>query len=183
MVSPNDDEIIELEWQLQFACAAYVSGDVWGGNKIIKRHPIPFHFLKYHHPAMEYRGDDDGNKYRKRGSTSGIPDWLLWGPNKWHAFIELKVAGRKLNPNQQEWHRWARDYGFPHAVCYTLHEFRDTIISWGWDCKNMACIEPNYQTKEQKFRASHNFYAPSNREHILTASENLPMDMPEHDPL
>ena len=158
--TPDPDEIVEYEWQLQLAAATYVSGKVWGGNKVIKRHPIPFHFLKFHHPAMEYRGDGEGNKYRKRGTTDGIPDWLLWGPKRWHGFIELKVAERKLQPNQQEWHRWAVDYGFPHAVCYTVHEFRDTLIKWGWECHNMACIEPVYRTKAQLHRLAYKAFAP-----------------------
>lgn len=156
----DDDEIVEKEWQLQEAAATYLSGEFWAGSVIKKRYQKPFHFLKYHHPALEYRGDADGNKYKKRGSTAGIPDWLLWERNRWHGMIELKVAGRGLNYNQKEVHRWATEYGFPHAVCYTVCEMRDKIIEWGFKCHNMACIEPNYYTKEQKFKLAHDWYKP-----------------------
>lgn len=157
-----DDEIIELEWRLQTATADYLTGKEWRGNKVHARHTIPFRFLKYHHPALEYRGEGSGEaaKYKRRGSTPGIWDWLLWGPNRWHAQIELKVAGRGLNDNQKETDRWLTEYGFPHAIARSVTEFRDIIIEWGWECHNMACKEPIYHTKEQMRKLAINAFAP-----------------------
>lgn len=140
----NEDEVAELEWKLQQATADYLRGSTGI--------PIPFHFLKFHHPALEYRGAAEGAKYARRGTTPGMPDWLLWGPNRWHGMIELKVEGRGLNANQKEVHRWAMEYGFPHAIARSVREFRDIIIGWGWECHNMAVREPDYATKEQKYQ-------------------------------
>lgn len=154
------DEEKELEWRLQVATADYLRGRIYKNMKQYTRVPIPFHHLKFHHPALEFRGGESGDKYRRRGSEAGIPDWLLWAPKRWHGMIELKVAGRGLNDNQKEVHRWATEYGFPFAICRTVREFRDTIIKWGWVCHNMNCIEPDYRTKEQKQKASFDMYKP-----------------------
>lgn len=161
--NPFSDEIIELEWRLQEATASYLSGEEWRGNKIYQRHTIPFHFLKFHHPALEYRGAGEGIKYRKRGSTSGLTDWLLWGPNKWHGFIELKVVDRKLTENQKEVRRWALEYGFPYVICRAVHEVRDALIGWGWKCHNLACREPDHRTAENKKAQAFDLYMPRNK--------------------
>lgn len=153
-----DEEAHEMEWQLQMATADYLTGDIYKGYKKIGTVQKPFHYLKFHHPALENR--EEGGKYKRRGSTPGIPDWLLWGPNKWHGMIELKVAGRGLSPNQKETDRWCTEYGFPFTICRTVEQFRDQIIAWGFPCLNMACREPVYGSPSHKKHLSFMSQAP-----------------------
>lgn len=158
--NPFKNEDREHEWRLQEATATYLTGKLYGGPKVIKTYPIPFHYLKFHHPALEYRGAESGNKYKKRGSTSGIFDWLFWGPDRFHAMAELKVAKRGLNIPQKETWRWLGEYGFPKTICYSVKELRDFIISCGFECHNMACIEPDYRSPEKKKFDAFEFYKP-----------------------
>lgn len=179
----NDDEITELEWRLQVATADYLQGRIYHGPIKFHATPIPFHHLKFHHPALEYRGEAEGAKYKRRGSTPGIPDWLFWGPNKLHATAELKVAGRGLNANQKDCHRWLIEYGFPYAICRSVAQLRDFIISLGFQCHNMACREPDHRTKEQKFADVHAMYKRYTPKDNLADAQSHETDMPPHDPL
>lgn len=154
-----ENDFNPLEYKLQEATAAYLSGRHYRGNKFTL-HAIPFHHLKFHHPANEGRSEGEGFKFKKRGVTPGITDWLLWGPNKWHGMIELKVTGRGLSSSQKNVRGWATEYGFPHAICHSVAEFRDAIIEWGWQCHNMACIEPDYSTEKDRFRAAVDYFKP-----------------------
>lgn len=151
------------EYKLQTATADYVHGRIYKGIKLMAHVQRPFPLLKFHHSANEGRSETEGAKFKRRGVMAGITDWLIWGPNRWHGMIELKAPGKELNRlhgNQATVSQWAQEYGFPHAVCRSVAEMRDTLIGWGHKCQNMACIEPDYLTKYEKFQSVHEMYRP-----------------------
>lgn len=52
-------------------------------------------------------------------ACKGTPDLLLEWPYGW---IEMKCPGESLNPDQEEWHAWARENGVPHTIAYSPEE-------------------------------------------------------------
>lgn len=148
------------EFKLQWACADYLLG-VRGHGKNMVKAARPFPWLQFNHPAAEGRDAGEGYKFKRLGVMAGMTDWQIWGPNAWHGLIELKVKGGVLSTPQQRVRSWAVEYGFPHVVCHSVHMVRDALIGWGHTCENMACIEPDYLSKDDKFELSDDFYKPT----------------------
>ncbi len=147
------------EFKLQWACADYLLG-VKGHGKNMQNVTKPFPWLKFNHPAAEFRGAGEGYKFKRLGVMAGMTDWQIWGPERWHGLIELKIKGGHLSPAQQRVRSWAIEYNFPHAVCYSVRMVRDALIGWGHECVNMHCIEPDFMTTQEKHKLSHDFFAP-----------------------
>ena len=59
-----------------------------------------------------------------------------------YATIELKVGSNKQSDYQRDFSSKMDECGHRSAVCYTVKEVRDTLVSWGLTCKNTVCIEP-----------------------------------------
>lgn len=49
-------------------------------------------------------------------AQKGTPDLLVPQPYLW---VEMKLPGRKLKPEQLAWREWAKTNGVPHVVCDT----------------------------------------------------------------
>jgi len=63
-------------------------------------------------------------KMKAEGMTKGIPDMFIPLPNKHHAglFLELKIKGGKLSPEQKEWLRILSENGYKAICCYGAEE-------------------------------------------------------------
>lgn len=69
---------------------------------------------------------------RARGVIRGIPDWLfILPPDGQTAWIELKVEGGRLSPEQVWWRDCALNAGARYAVCRSLDDVCETLDDWG----------------------------------------------------
>lgn len=71
-------------------------------------------------------------KLKKEGVVAGVPDLFLMLPKGgWHGmWIEMKVAGGKLQPNQVEFMGRATLLGYMSVVCYSFEEAKDLITEY-----------------------------------------------------
>lgn len=114
-------------------------------------------FLLWTHPANQGRSPQEGAKLKRMGVRAGTPDFLFWY-NGWFGAIELKTTSG-LSEKQKEFMRRFLLAGGKYAVCKTVKEVADTLISWG--------VNPNpYQIKEplppiqERYRAAMEFFKP-----------------------
>lgn len=83
-----------------------------------------------HFPAGGFRFQKTAGKLKWMGVQSGWPDMLIVGDGRIF-FIELKVGGGKLSPDQLEFQDWCTEYGFPHAVCWEIEAVEAVLRRWG----------------------------------------------------
>lgn len=76
-------------------------------------------------------------KLKKEGVVAGVPDLFLMIPKAgWHGmWIEMKVKGGKLQPNQIEFMGRATLFGYMSVVCYGFEEAKDLITEYLQDDK------------------------------------------------
>lgn len=63
-----------------------------------------------------------------RHLSKGTPDLLIVAPC--YGWIEVKLPGAELNPNQRRWHRRAHRAGVPVIVAESRAAAREQAISW-----------------------------------------------------
>lgn len=68
-------------------------------------------------------------KLKKEGVLAGVPDLFLMIPkNGWHGmWIEMKIKGGKLSPNQSEFMGRATLLGYMSVVCFGFEEAKELI--------------------------------------------------------
>lgn len=159
------------ETRLQIAVCDYLRGIRRVKNK---EYPskTPFPQLLFTHPANQGRSPQEGAKLKKMGVRAGVPDLLFWwipdfldGNNKIHygllpiqsAAIELKSKTGSSSTSQKKFRESFERMGGAYAICKSVKEVRDTIISWGIKCENTFCEEPP-STWEEKIKAVHEMY-------------------------
>jgi hypothetical protein len=70
-----------------------------------------------------YRGAD----LKRRGLKRGMPDHIIFGPDRKLLWIELKVSGGRVKPEQHGMHAKLRAFGHQVAVCFTLPEVKSVV--------------------------------------------------------
>jgi len=128
------------ETRLCIATNNYLRGIVKGGRNPI-RAQVPFPGLVCTHVANERENAAETVRAHLMGVMPGVYDWLFWWPGRNHGIIELKVKS-SLSSNQKNFLAHWQECGFTHhGVAYKVSEVRDTLKSWGLQCRNEACIE------------------------------------------
>lgn len=145
------------ETKLTIAVADYLRGDIHKGKSIIKV-AAPFPDLLWTFVANEGRDAASGAKFQRFGVRRGVADFMLWWPNGKGA-IELKFESGKQSAYQKDFQYRFEQVGGYYAVCRSVKEVRDTLISWGLECKNMNCIEPQ-MSFEKRIAIVHNMNRP-----------------------
>lgn len=71
-------------------------------------------------------------KFKRSGVISGVPDLFLMIPkNGFHGlFIEMKIQGGKLQPNQKEFLKLANALEYKAVVCYGFEEAKKVISDY-----------------------------------------------------
>jgi hypothetical protein len=71
-------------------------------------------------------------KLKSEGVTAGVPDLFLMIPkNGFHGlFIEMKIQGGKLQPNQKEFLKLANALEYKAVVCYGFEEAKKVISDY-----------------------------------------------------
>lgn len=144
------------EYALQTHVIRYLSGKIRRGRNVIQA-TVPFPDLIFFH-CYQGRTEEDGFFLKELGVKPGVADILLVGHNLF-AGIELKVGKNKQSDYQRNFQYKLETYGHKYAVCRTVAEVRDLLISWGLECKNMHCIEPP-RSEEEKRKAVWEMYKP-----------------------
>jgi len=70
-----------------------------------------------------------GARLKKKGVKSGVPDVLIFEPNKEHIglAIELKIKPNKPTDNQKEWLKNLDIKGWKTIICYTFDEVKTEV--------------------------------------------------------
>lgn len=133
------------ETALTIAVSDYLHGNIHHGRNIIKI-GVPFPDLLFTFVANEGRSEADGAKFKRMGVMRGISDFVFWWKTADGTFgaggIELKTEIGKQSPYQRNFEGRMKTLGGKYSVCRTVAQVRDTLISWGLECKNPNCIEP-----------------------------------------
>lgn len=69
-------------------------------------------------------------KARAMGLVKGSADFVFVGANG-GAWIELKTPTGSLTPEQRDFREWCRALAVNHAVCKSVDDVVDNLISWG----------------------------------------------------
>jgi hypothetical protein len=71
-------------------------------------------------------------KLKSEGVLAGVPDLFLMIPkNGFHGlFIEMKIKGGKLQPNQKEFMKLANALAYKSVVCYGFEEAKNVISDY-----------------------------------------------------
>lgn len=71
-------------------------------------------------------------KYRKPASKvfKGFPDFVIFLPAPTTIFIELKMLGEKLKPEQKEYKERLELLNYHYYIIYTYNDFVDLIRSY-----------------------------------------------------
>jgi len=145
------------ETKLTIAVADYLRGEIRKGRQVI-RVGVPFVGLLWGMVANEGRSAQEGAKFQRMGVRAGMPDIILWHKNLAGA-IELKSETGKQSSYQRDFEIKFTALGGKYAICRSVQQVRDTLISWGLDCKNTHCIEP-IESLEKRMQAARDFYKP-----------------------
>ena len=86
-------------------------------------------------PMQGGRGKDNiirGQLRKREGAAKGFPDIMLLYPCGQYCglFIELKVRGGSLSPEQRWWLNALNDVGYSTAVCVGFEEAKDVIETY-----------------------------------------------------
>lgn len=166
------------EASLTIAVADYLRGEIHKGRNIIKI-GVPFPNLLWTFVANEGRSEADGAKFKRFGVRRGVGDFVFWWkietsiwnrivnflhlPNWFKAChagsIELKTEFGTQSPYQHDFEGHMKELGGQYSVCRTVAQVRDTLISWGLECKNKNCIEPK-ASLEIRHKAALDWQAP-----------------------
>lgn len=139
------------ETRLHVATVHYLNGTVRSGRSNIKVQS-PFPGLLFLHPVNEFKDKDEAYWGMAKGILPGAADLLFWWGDTLNSgaylvdlmktgAIELKTGGT-LSPSQIKFRDKFTQMGGMYAICRTVAQVRDTLISWGLECKNMQAIEP-----------------------------------------
>ena len=85
--------------------------------------------LLHHIPNEGRRSIQYAMSLKRQGMKPGVPDICLpVARGKYHGlYIELKVKGGRLSPEQREWQRDLLEEGYCAAVCYGFEQAKQTI--------------------------------------------------------
>lgn len=120
---------------------------------------VPFPELLWLHPVNEFKDKDEAYWGTIKGIRPGAADLIFWwdmgkdtpfGVCSASGAIELKVENFDLTERQKNFRDKFKKCGGRHAVCRSVKGLRDTLISWGLECKNMVAIEPAPSFKEKQ---------------------------------
>lgn len=87
--------------------------------------------IYFHVPNGEYRSPRTGARLKAMGVLPGVADITVVLPGGSVAFLELKVKGGSLNPNQRAFRTLCESNGTPYAVARTPEEVTATLRGWG----------------------------------------------------
>ena len=73
-----------------------------------------------------------GLRLKKKGVKSGVPDILIFEPNKEYSglAVELKVAPNKPTDNQKKWLKDLSNKNWRTEICYNFSEFENVVNSY-----------------------------------------------------
>ena len=133
------------ETRLHMAAVSYLRGEIRNGRNVI-RVQSPFPDALFLHPVNEFKDEKEGFWGKAKGILPGADDLLFWWLGGTGA-IELKTKSY-LAPNQKDFKANFEACGGKWALCKKVSEVRDTLISWGLECRNSNCIEPKLSHNE-----------------------------------
>lgn len=115
--------------------------------------------LEYLHIPNRPGDATDGHFKKLMGAKAGAAD-LLIGWKGGNGFIELKAPDGEFRSNQNKFlSRWAF-LGWHTAVCKSVRETHNTLVSWGLTPAHNTCIEPDYSSKQDKKQAAMDYFKP-----------------------
>lgn len=95
------------------------------------QYALPSYAL-FHIPNGGGRGSIEAANLKRSGVRPGVEDYLLTvARGKWHGlFIELKVQGGRISPEQEEMAGFHFAQGYQSFVCWSYQEAIDQLIEY-----------------------------------------------------
>lgn len=107
--------------------------------------------LKIFHIANESRDSTQGHFNKMLGQLRGVSDLMAGWPYN-TGVCEIKLAGGKLTADQNRFLSWAHIIGWHTGVARSVKQFHEVAIKWGLKAAHHNIQEPDFRSKEQKFR-------------------------------
>ena len=85
--------------------------------------------LLFHIPNGGLRGKAEAARFKQMGVKSGVPDLFLpISKSGAHGlFIEMKVPGGRVSPEQKKWINELKKQGYAAVVCFGWDEAREVL--------------------------------------------------------
>jgi len=117
---------------------------------------------EYFHCPNRPGSATDGYFKARMGAKAGTSDLIIsWNNRFFHcALIELKAPDGRLSTAQNKFLSRYNRLGWHTAVCKSVKEVNDVLANWGLYSGTKEVIEPDYRTKEEKFQAAIDYFAP-----------------------
>lgn len=140
-----------LEYKLHIAILAHINSAFIGPHN-----PN----LKCFHVPNQSRDGTEAFFNKQLGVLPGVSDMLFgWNGNHTGA-LEIKAEYNELSSAQNKFMSWAKIIGWHTGTAKTVKQAHEVLIKWGLKPAHNTIVEPDYRTKEEKFRDAHNFFAP-----------------------
>jgi hypothetical protein len=105
--------------------------------KLLRKHCLPG--WKWRHINAKAMDAREGAIMKRMGVNPGWPDFVLFGPEAFPHFLELKRPGEELTDEQEEFQYWAcRALHASYAVARTIDQVLATFEAW--ECLRIKSI-------------------------------------------
>lgn len=138
--------VSQKEFRLQLAVIEHLDGCFKGQ-------------LEYFHVPNRPGNATDGHFKKVMGAKAGVAD-LVIGWRNGNAMVELKAPDGIFRSDQNKFMSCWAFLGWKTAVCKSVREVHDALVSWGLKPAYNTCIEPDYSSKQEKKQDGHAFFAP-----------------------
>lgn len=158
-----------LEYKLHIAILAHINSAFIGTHN-----PN----LKIWHTPNQTRDATEAYFNKEMGVLPGVLDFFLAWPidpsvlqkmtkfpdfkPKWicACVLEVKPPGESLSSPQNKFTSWAHKIGFHTGMARTVKQSHYILLGCGLNASHHTIIEPDYRTKEEKFKDAFDFYKP-----------------------
>lgn len=72
------------------------------------------------------------NALKADGLYPGFPDLLVYGPDKRIGHIEVKTPKGAIQDTQKRCKTWLESLGHHYAICRSVEDAEQALVSWGW---------------------------------------------------
>ena len=153
-----EQERVPEEFRIQCAAINHLTGRVKAGKDWVRGTPA-FRGLFVTH-CYQGRDAKEGFFLKMLGVVPGVADLLLiWKGG--FGFIEMKTKTGHLSPAQLKFKGFCISAGVRYAVCRTVKEVHDTVISWGLVPAHNAIREADLRSDTQKKLDAFNEFKPA----------------------
>ncbi len=139
---------------------------------VVKHLQSAFPSLLFTHVPNRSKDAQDGFFRKQMGVLPGVPDLIFWyretlrddGRLVWSgivsAAIELKASKGRSSNDQNRFASSFVHIGGKYAVCKSVKEAHDALVSWGLEPRHDGYVEPDTRSDNQKKADSFDYFKP-----------------------